>query len=526
MDRARIWQEYCGFLELSISDYMYIQNHLMWEQLQLWSKSGLGKSILKGETPETVEEFRRAAPLTTYYDYADILLSKNADMLPGEPVIWIQTTWEGGIRPIKVAPYTKGMLEVYKHNTVAVVMLASSNGDGDFNVTKKERVLYGGAPLPYATGLLPSLLDEDVSFEWLPDNNSGSELSFSERIKKGFDMAKKGGIDFFFAIGSVANYITESFGSNSGKKGGVRISPSIALRYVRAKYICKRDNRKLMPGDIFRIKGFVSTGNDAGCYRERLKNAWGVTPIEIAAGTESTCIATETWEHDGMVFFPDACFYEFIPEAEMKRNIENPEYQPRTCLMDEVSGGETYELVISVFKGGAFMRYRIGDVYRCISAGKDGSLPKFTYLDRIPSIIDIAGFTRISEASIEEVMTLSGLSVGAWTAKKEFDENNNPHLHIYTEISSGSAETSALSQKVLEEHMSVYFKYFDSDYSDLKKLLGIDPLKITILKYGVISAYQKKTGCVLPRINPDLMDITELLKFQNEYNMIYIEEGA
>lgn len=45
-------------------------------------------------------------PLTTYEDYADVLLLKKEDMLPDKPIIWIQTTWEGGKHPIKVAPYT------------------------------------------------------------------------------------------------------------------------------------------------------------------------------------------------------------------------------------------------------------------------------------------------------------------------------------------------------------------------------------------------------------------------------------
>ena len=55
----------------------------------------------------TVEEFRRAVPLTTFEDYADVLLQKRSEMLPAEPVVWIQTTWEGGKHPIKLAPYTR-----------------------------------------------------------------------------------------------------------------------------------------------------------------------------------------------------------------------------------------------------------------------------------------------------------------------------------------------------------------------------------------------------------------------------------
>lgn len=39
--------------------------------------------------------------------------------------------------------------------------------------------------------------------------------------------------------------------------------------------------------------------------------------------------------------------------------------------------------MISVLHGGAFMRYRIGDMYRCLSAG-GGALPRFIYLDGCP----------------------------------------------------------------------------------------------------------------------------------------------
>ena len=44
----KIWDEYCGFMELDIDDYMKIQNRLMNEQIKIWSDSGLGRSLLKG----------------------------------------------------------------------------------------------------------------------------------------------------------------------------------------------------------------------------------------------------------------------------------------------------------------------------------------------------------------------------------------------------------------------------------------------------------------------------------------------
>lgn len=67
---------------------------------------------------------------------------------------------------------------------------------------------------------------------------------------------------------------------------------------------------------------------------------------------------------------------------------------------------------------------------------------------------------------------------------------------------------------MLTEHLSLYFKYFDSDYGDLKKLLNMEPLQITILKYGTIAAYEQKMGERLPRINPGMLDIVGLLRQQ------------
>lgn len=517
LTKEEIWQEYCGFLDLSLTDYMYIQRRLMDEQILLWSKSELGKKLLKGKTLANIDEFRQSFPLTSYDDYAELLLIKDPSILPAQPMVWIQTTWEGGLRPVKVAPYTRAMLDCYKANTVAIMMLSSSREKGDFSLQAGDSILYGGAPLPYATGLLPSLLSEDIAFNWLPDTNENSSLSFSERIKKGFKMAMKYDIDYFFAIGSVANYITESFASGKGMgRGGAKLNINlrIALRYLKAKYICLRDQRGLRPGDVFKIKGFMCTGTDAKQYRARLSQAWGAQPIEIAAGTESTCLATETWEHDGMVFFPNACFYEFMPKGEMLRNLADPSYVPRTVLMDEVQTGETYELVISVLRGGAFMRYRIGDQYQCVSSGRTGRLPRFTFVDRVPTVIDIAGFTRLTEKSIGEVVALSNLGIGNWIARKEFKENGHPFLHMYIELSSASLPSGATKKQILTDLLAAYFKYFDSDYSDLKKLLDMEPLVIDVLKSGTICAYEGHKGEHLPRINPSSLDMAELIAFQ------------
>jgi hypothetical protein len=371
-----IWQEYCGFLDLSIEEYMQIQNRLMLEQISLWSNSGLGRLLLNGKHPETIDEFRRLMPLTTYGDYADILLQKQEDMLPDKPLIWIQTTWEGGKNPIKVAPYPQSMLDTYKTNMLACMVFGTSTEKGKFNIKSTDTFLYGLAPLPYATGIFPLLLNEEIGIEFLPPVKEAVKMSFSERNKKGFKLGLRKGIDYFFGLGSVIYYVSltlSSMGSGKSKKADERnagkffkYSPSMLLRIMRAKYNCKKENRDLKPKDLFKLKGLMIVGTDNDCYKNDLEDLWGIRPMEMFAGTEPGVIGTETWTRDGLYFFPDSCFYEFIPEDEMNKSLEDPEYQPKTYLMNEVIPNEKYELVVSVLKGGAFVRYRVGDVYRCV----------------------------------------------------------------------------------------------------------------------------------------------------------------
>ena len=198
--------------------------------------------------------------------------------------------------------------------------------------------------------------------------------------------------------------------------------------------------------------------------------------------------------------------------------MEDPAYEPKTVLMDEVVPGEVYEIALTVLKGGAFARYRVGDMYRCLGLvnREDGTrIPRFEYIDRVPTIIDIAGFTRISENSIQNVIELSGLDITDWVALKEFTEDKGrPYLHMYVELSPESVVTRAVSQEILKEHLTIYFKYVDQDYRDLKRILGMDPLEITILRCGTFQAYEEASGKHLRHINPSIHDVHELVKAQ------------
>ena len=526
LGKKEVYDEYCSFMDLSIEEYMQIQNSLLKEQIEMWQSSLLAKSIIKDKKINSLKDFKKVIPLTTYDDYADILLRRNDSYLPMRSALWIETTWEGGRRPVKVAPYTKSMLETLFTNMCAVMLIGTGKKRYDFDVKSTYHMLYGLAPLPYATGLIPLALDDQIGVTLLPDVETATQLSFGERNKLGFKQGLFTGIDYFFGLGSVTYYISKTI-SQMGKGGSSSsMNFSSLLKHpLRAKRLwkgisnAKAEHRDLLPKDLFDIKGFVVAGTDNDLYKDDLEQMWGVRPLEIFAGTEPTLIGTELYSREGMIFFPDACYYEFIAQEDLYKQELDPNYILPTYTMDEVVENTNYELVLSVFKGGAFMRYRVGDMYRCVSKkayGDHVQLPLFKYIDRVRDIIDIAGFTRISENTLNEVIQLSKLDIADYIAIKEVDKNNRPYLHLYVEMDESAYVNDAIAQHILKEHLEVYFKYFDADYKDLKKILGVDPLQVTILRMHSLTSYSHG----LRRINPSVHDLQAFLKFEKEFENI------
>jgi len=101
-----VWQRCCGFIDLSIEDFMKIQKRLLLEQLELLKKCSLGRYIMNGANPRTVKEFREQVPLTTYADYEPYLLKRRRNVLPEKPILWIHTSGRSGEYPFKWVPTT------------------------------------------------------------------------------------------------------------------------------------------------------------------------------------------------------------------------------------------------------------------------------------------------------------------------------------------------------------------------------------------------------------------------------------
>ena len=79
------------------------------------------------------------------------------------------------------------------------------------------------------------------------------------------------------------------------------------------------------------------------------------------------------------------------------------------------------------------------------------------------------------------------------------------------ELERSNLINSAVSIRILQDQLGIYFRYLDQDYEDLKKILGVDPLKITLLKCGTFESYERKYGTPIRAMNPESCEITDLL---------------
>lgn len=144
-----LWQRCCGFIDLSLGDFMKIQKRLLLEQLALLKSCELGRYILNGTNPTTVEEFQERIPLTTYADYVPYLSERREDVLPEKPLMWAHTSGRSGEYPFKWIPISRRLYEELGAYTFATIIFGSCKQRGEITLRKHDKYLYSLAPAPY-----------------------------------------------------------------------------------------------------------------------------------------------------------------------------------------------------------------------------------------------------------------------------------------------------------------------------------------------------------------------------------------
>jgi len=513
-----LWQRCCSFIDLSLKDFKSIQERLLLEQIELLKKCKLGRSIMRGARPRTVAEFRRQVPLTTYADYEPFLLTKNERALPAKPLFWQHTSGRSGEYSFKWAPVTARQFDEIRALLFACLAFSCCKERGEIAYKWRDTFLYALAPPPYTTGALIHNAPHEV-FDFLPPIKAAETMSFEERLQLGFQLALTEDLDLFFAMSSILVAIGERF---SQKNGSISIRPLLGRPKVLSRLLkglakSKLARRKILPRDIWSLKGLVSTGSDGAVFREKVKEMWGRYPLDVYAGTEGLIMATQTWDYQGMTFVPHINFFEFIPEEESLRSKAAPDYEPETVLLDEVKAGEKYELVITSLHGMPFVRYRLGDMVRITSLRNEKlsiDIPQMEFYSRVDDIIDIAGFTRLTEKVIWQAIENTGIPYQDWTVRKELQDK--PVLHLYLELKEdGHITPDEVATAVHEELAKL-----DLPYADLEAFIGLRPLEVTLLPQHAFRGYmsrQQAAGADLahlkpPHINPSDSMIECLVK--------------
>lgn len=85
-------------------------------------------------------------------------------------------------------------------------------------------------------------------------------------------------------------------------------------------------------------------------------------------------------------------------------------------------------------------------------------------------------------------------------------------MQMYVELADEAQQSALACSNVLREHLSIYFKYYDSDYEDLKGMLGIEPLSVTVLPRGTLQTFERNFGRRIRKINPSRQDEIEILR--------------
>ncbi len=483
------------------------------EQIDLLSKCEIGQKFMGGYVPYSMNDFRLHVPLTTHKDYLPYFLRNphaEPGVLPSEPVAWVRTSGRSSEYGFKWAPYSQEMVKKVGEFVVTCFLLSSCSERGDVRLEPGDVTLYTLAPAPYFTGgVIARGFEQELNPLFIPSLEAGDKMDFEQRIKEGFRLGLKEGIDLFYGLSSVLVGIGEQFshGSGSMSLSMDMLHPQIIARLVKGLVKSKLQHRPLLPKDLWKVKGIIAGGMDTAFYADKIESYWGVKPLEGYGGTEVGGVAVQTWSHKAMTFLPDCNFIEFLPEKDFYRNAEDPSYIPQPKTLAEATPG-IYELVVTNLHGNAFVRYRTGDFVQIVALRDEGlniDIPQTVFYARVDGIIDIGGFTRLTEKSVCKAINSTGLPVVGWTARKEYCQNK-PILHLYLESSNGYKQeevTQAVHSKLKEE---------DVGYADLEGMLGIYPLQVTMLEKGAYKNFmdlKKQKGADLAHLKPPSMNPKE-----------------
>jgi hypothetical protein len=487
--RDEFWQRHCGFFDLTTEEFTAIQERLLTEQLHLLADSMLGRKVVGKDIPLNPDEFRRVAPLTTYKDYLPYLVEQREDVLPAKPVCWVRTSGSTDEYPCKWVPVSATYHSQIAKAIVTLLTLAGAKFKGDIRIEEGDTLFYTAAPPPYLTGTGMRVFHTEFPFRAVPPVDEAEKMTFQERVQQGFLRSMGSGIDYFVGVASVLLRMGEAFtsGARQLSLSPRLLRPATVYQLTKAFLTSKLNGRDVLPKDIWRPKGIVASGMDVQVYKQRIKALWGRDPLEAYACTEFGSIAYQAWgeKRRGLTFVPDSAFWEFLPVADYRLWRQNPSYNPKTLLLDEVQPGE-YVPVATSLGGGAFIRYVLTDLIKVISLADDEmgiKLPQIQVESRADNVINLGSMVVLSERALWQAIGQLDLGTVNWSARKEYgSDHREPTIRLY--IEGANIKPEALATQIHEALIETH-----EDYASFNVIMGTNPIRITPLAPGTYEGY-------------------------------------
>jgi hypothetical protein len=505
LNKRELWNRYCGYLDYSVDEFIQVQARLLLEQIDLVAGSVLGKKIMNGRKPKTVDEFRRVVPLTKYDDYEPHLSEKDENALAVTPVSWCHSSGRGG--KFKWMPYTSQAADVACRTFVGYLILAAARQKGEVRIKPRQRILYNLAPRPYLSGFSLYSFSQAFRSRLMPPPEEAEKMSFRERIQKGFQLALREGVDIIFSISSILVKAGERMAEQAqGTKFSIgMLHPRILSTLLRGITKSKLEGRKVLPKDLWRPRVILCGGADTAIYRDGVKYYWGKMPFEVYGSTECVNTAAQNWTQRWLSFLPHSAFWEFIPEEESMKAYQDSTYLPSTVLLNGLEEGKLYEVVLTQFYGMPLLRYRMGDIVKVVAmsdAEAGVKLPQFVFHTRIGETIDLAGLCRLTEKVIWQAINDTGIKYEDWSACKEYDHDKT-FLRIYLEP---KEQTEVIE---LERRIDEQLKKVDVDYQDISGYLELQPVRVKLLSKGTFERYYQekvREGADMTHLKPPHMN--------------------
>ncbi|NHJ40091.1 MAG: phenylacetate--CoA ligase family protein [Asgard group archaeon] len=267
----------------------------------------------------------------------------------------------------------------------------------------KDRILTIVLPPPFISGSSPFKLLENTGKMGTPIEI----LAFSpEYVQDGFGLLMKRKPTVIVGTPSLALRMAEEIAINTPLilKAQAEEQKSVKLRLAAAVTKLK----KIYPKNIFKeMKYGYFGGESLDPFRKAIEDKWGLEAFDVYAFTEGFSGGYECSEHNGMHFPSSNGIIEIIPEKELEKESNDPNYFPEAIILTEVENGLIGELVLTDFKEALPMiRYRVRDSVKVISI--DGcscglETPRLKIIGRTDSVINL-GIIRLSALIFDQLL--------------------------------------------------------------------------------------------------------------------------